>query len=142
MQADACEDLKIHFSSGTVFAACGNPEARTKWYPPSGRHNADDRAAETWQEKLFKYDIVTKKTTELKLEGLEGDFITHGLDIMDIEEEAGHPSIHIFAVNHARAGDRITILSHVLGSDSAQVIKEVKHKGVRNANGVAATGPL
>ena len=50
--------------------------------------------------------------------------------------------IHIFAVNHARSGDSISIFSHSLGSDSVQLVKDVKHPGIKNANGVAAAGRL
>lgn len=139
---NACEDVKIHFASGTAFAACGDPEARTSYYPPSGRHDASSRPADSWQEKLFKYDIESKTTTELRIEGLDGDFITHGLDILDVADEDGQQRIHIFAVNHARKGDSISIFRHILGSDSVQLLQDVRHTGIKTANGVAATGPL
>lgn len=80
--ANACEDVKIHFASHTAFLACGDPAGRTKFYPGAGRH--DTKGRKDFREKLFKYDIKSKKTTELVIEGLEGDFVTHGLDIYDV----------------------------------------------------------
>lgn len=80
--ADACEDVKVHFASNTAFLACGDPEGRTKYYPSAGRHNATARG--DFREKLFKYDILEKKTTELRIDGLDGDFIAHGLDVFEL----------------------------------------------------------
>ncbi|KZT25054.1 paraoxonase 2 [Neolentinus lepideus HHB14362 ss-1] len=139
-EADACEDVKIHFASSTAFLACGDPEGRTHWYPSSARYDAAGRKEESFREHLFKYDIKRKETTELKIVGLEGDLITHGIDIYTFPNEP--TKIHIFAVNHARGGDSISIFSHVLGSDSVVLVKDVKHPGIYNANGVAASGPL
>jgi arylesterase/paraoxonase len=141
-QAEACEDVKIHHSSSTAFIACGDAHARSFYYPPSGLHDAAGRPSDTWKEKLFTYDIKSKRTTELKLEGLEGDFISHGIDIVDVDSPDGLAQVHILAVNHARTGDSISIFNHVLGSNTAQLVKDVKHSGIRTANGVAATGPL
>jgi arylesterase/paraoxonase len=80
--ANACEDVKFHFASNTAFLACGDPEGRTSWYPGAGRHNAKRR--KDFREKLFKYDVKSGKTTELRIEGLEGDLVTHGLDVFDV----------------------------------------------------------
>lgn len=85
--ADACEDVNIHFVSSTAFLTCGNPAERVHWYPPSGAHNAAARNEESFQEHLFKYNIKKKKATKLKLEGLAGDFITHGVDIYSFPDD-------------------------------------------------------
>ena len=79
--ANACEDVKIHFSSGTAFLACGDPLERTKWYPPACRHDIGARSEASFRENLFKHDIKTGVTTELRVEGLDGDFVTHGIDL-------------------------------------------------------------
>lgn len=139
-EGDACEDVKIHFASNTAFVACGNPEERTKWYPASGRYDAASREEASFKEYLLKYDIKRRETTKLKVHGLDGDFITHGIDIYSFPDDP--TKIHIFAVNHARSGDSISIFSHTLGSDNVVLVKDVKHAGIYNANGVAATGPL
>lgn len=85
--ANACEDVKIHFASSTAFLACGDPIGRTHWYPPACRHDAAARSEVSFREHLFKYDIKTGVTTELKVEGLEGDFVTHGIDLFQVDGE-------------------------------------------------------
>ena len=79
--ASACEDVIIHHASHTAFLACGNPIERTKWYPPAGPDAPAARSEASYRESLFSYDIVKGVTRELKIEGLEGDFVTHGLDV-------------------------------------------------------------
>ncbi|EXJ82682.1 hypothetical protein A1O3_06496 [Capronia epimyces CBS 606.96] len=138
--ANACEDVKIHFPSQTAFLACGDPLERTHWYPCAGVRTVKLRAESSFREQLFKYDAKTGQTTALELHGLQGDFVTHGLDILPLPEDPS--KIHIFAVNHARDGDSIAIFVHELGSSAAQLVKNVKHPAIKTANGVAATGPL
>ncbi|EXJ54482.1 hypothetical protein A1O7_09822 [Cladophialophora yegresii CBS 114405] len=138
--ANACEDVKIHFPSKTAFLACGDPVERTHWYPPSGVRTVSLRAESSFREQLFKYDLVTGDTTQLQLKGLEGDFITHGIDILTLPEDP--LQIRIYAVNHARSGDSIALFSHQLGTDVVDLVKSVKHPNIKTANGVAAMGPL
>lgn len=85
--ANACEDVNIHFPSHTAFLACGDPIERTHWYPPAGVRAASKRSEASFREQLFKYDIATGQTRELKIEGLEGDFVTHGIDIYTFEDD-------------------------------------------------------
>ena len=85
--ANACEDVRIHSKSGTAFLACGNPVERTNWYPPAGVRGASKRSEASFREQLFKYDLKSKRTTKLKIVGLEGDFVTHGLDIYSFPED-------------------------------------------------------
>jgi arylesterase/paraoxonase len=87
--ANACEDVKIHFPSRTAFLACGDPVERTHWYPCAGVRTVSLRAESSFREQLFKYDLRTGKTTELQVKGLDGDFITHGIDIFPLP---GDPS--------------------------------------------------
>ncbi|KEF52125.1 uncharacterized protein A1O9_11751 [Exophiala aquamarina CBS 119918] len=156
-EMNACEDVKIHYASNTAFAACGDPVERRSWYPCAGMRDAPQRSEASFREYLFKHDLKTGKSTQLELRGLEGDFITHGIDIFSIPESASKvPSavqgpvaevrakycqIHIFAVNHARDGDSIVIFSHELGSDTVDLVKKVRHPNIKTANGVVATGP-
>lgn len=81
---DACEDVKIHFASRTAFLACGDPVERTHWYPCAGMRDAAARSEASFREKLFKYDLATGETVELRIEGLQGDFITHGIDLFSL----------------------------------------------------------
>ncbi|KAL1967005.1 hypothetical protein VTN77DRAFT_3529 [Rasamsonia byssochlamydoides] len=74
------------------------------------------------------------------IEGLEGDFVTHGIDIYNFPDDS--KKIHLFAVKHARDGDSIAIFSHVLGTDVLQLVRNVKHPNIKTANGVVATGLL
>lgn len=138
--ANACEDVAVHFDSSTVFAACGDPRGRTKWYPPAGQRDAAGRPEASFREQLFKHDIKTGKTTELKIEGVEGDFVTHGIDVWPSAHDP--TTVHIFAVRHTRGGDSVSIFSHKLGTDTVTLVKDVKHSNIYTANGVAATGPL
>ncbi|KAK5379193.1 hypothetical protein LTS13_004085 [Exophiala xenobiotica] len=139
-EANACEDVKVHFASSTAFLACGDPLERTHWYPCAGVRTVERRAETSFREFLFKHDLKTGKTTELDIQGLEGDFITHGIDILPVAENSS--KIHIFAVNHARDGDSIAIFLHELGSNVVELVKNVRHPNIKTANGVAAIGPL
>jgi arylesterase/paraoxonase len=84
-EADACEDIRIHWASSTAFVACGDPAERAFWYPPSLAYNATGRTS--FVENLFKYEIKTKKSTKLRIEGLEGDFVNHGIDIYEFPDD-------------------------------------------------------
>lgn len=84
--ANACEDVKIHYASSTAFLACGDPLERTRWYPCAGVRTVSLR--QSFREQLFKYDLKTGKTTELQVRGLEGDFITHGIDILPLSDDS------------------------------------------------------
>jgi arylesterase/paraoxonase len=138
--ANACEDIAIHSRSSTAFVACGDPVGRSHWYPPACVRDAAKREDKTFRESIFKYNIRDKKTTELEIEGLSGDFVNHGIDIYTFPDDP--EKIHLFAVKHARDGDSIAIFSHVIGSDTLQLVRDVKHPNIKNANGVVATGPL
>jgi arylesterase/paraoxonase len=87
-EANACEDVKVHFASSTAFLACGDPLERTHWYPCAGVRTVERRAETSFREFLFKHDLKTGKTTELDIQGLEGDFITHGIDILPVGENS------------------------------------------------------
>ena len=85
--ANACEDVKIHFPSKTAFLACGDPVERTHWYPCAGVRTVSLRKESSFREQLFKSDLRSGKTTELQIKGLEGDFITHGIDVYTFPED-------------------------------------------------------
>lgn len=86
-EAHACEDVKVHFGSSTAFIACGDAEIRKSWYPPGSVRNAAARSEDSFRETLFKYDIKAKKTTQLHLEGLAGDLITHGIEVYSFPDD-------------------------------------------------------
>lgn len=86
-ETNACEDLSIHWPSSTAFIACGDPLERALWYPPSLAYNASGRSEESFREKLFKYDIKSKKTTRLRIDGLQGDFVNHGIDVYEFPND-------------------------------------------------------
>lgn len=86
--AHACEDVKIHHASSTAFLACGDPLERTHWYPCAGVRTLPLRSESSFREQLFKYDLKTGRTTELQLKGLQGDFITHGIEIYPLDHDA------------------------------------------------------
>lgn len=85
-EMNACEDVKIHYPSNTAFLACGDPWERRSWYPCAGMRDAASRSKASFREFLFKYDILTGKSTQLQLRGLEGDFINHGIDVFSSPE--------------------------------------------------------
>jgi arylesterase / paraoxonase len=86
-EVSACEDVKIHARSGTAFLACGDSVERTRWYPCAGVRDAHLRSEDSFREKLFKYDLQSGVTTELKIRGLVGDFITHGIDVYELPDD-------------------------------------------------------
>ncbi|KAK0387028.1 hypothetical protein NLU13_5342 [Sarocladium strictum] len=136
--ANGCEDVKIHFDSNTAFLACGDPKGRASWYPGAGRHDAKSR--KDFREKLYKYDIKSKKTTELRIEGLGGDFVTHGIDVIAVPGDSS--KVHILAVRHSRGDDAISIFEHTLGTDVVTLVKDVQHPTIKTPNGVVAIGPM
>lgn len=102
--ANGCEDVKIHHASSTAFLACGDPLERTRWYPAA---NIRTDARSSFRENLFKYDITKAKTTELKIHGLDGDLINHGLDIYSFPEDPSKVSMH-YSFSHLPVSDLIT----------------------------------
>jgi arylesterase / paraoxonase len=128
---NACEDVKIHFDSGTAFLACGDPAQRQFYYPPSCA--LDESRRTDFREKFFKYDIDSNSTTELKVVNYDGDIITHGIDVIS----DGTDRVRLLAVNHGRPVDSILVMSHELGTEKLEVLKEVKHPNIKTANGVS-----
>lgn len=86
-EADACEDVRIHWASSTAFIACGDPAERVFWYPPSLAYNVSGRSEASFQENLIKYEIKTNTSTKLRIEGLQGDFVSHGIDIYEFPDD-------------------------------------------------------
>ncbi|KAF9890079.1 hypothetical protein FE257_006240 [Aspergillus nanangensis] len=159
--ADACEDVAIHYATNTAFLACGYGKERALWHPGAGMRSAKLRSERSFRESLFKYDIRSGETVELIVVGLDGDFVTHGIDIFQLPNDENKVrflggllprkddctiihvltptlKIHIFAVRHAREGESVSIFEHELGSNVVRLIRDVKHPGIRTANGVAA----
>lgn len=102
--ADACEDVKIHHASKTAFLSCGDSVERTHWYPCAGVRTVSLRAESSFREKLFKYDLGSGKTSELVIKGLDGDFITHGIDVFTLPEDSSKVRA-FFPVSDMEKGD-------------------------------------
>lgn len=128
---NACEDVKIHFKSGTAFLACGDSAQRQFYYPPSCAFDEGGRS--DFREKFFKFDIDSNATTELHIKDYTGDIITHGIDVIS----DGPDTVRLLAVNHGRTGDSILVLSHKLGTNQLTLVREIKHKNIKTANGVS-----
>lgn len=132
--ANACEDVKIHFPSSTAFLACGDPLERTKWYPPACRHDVSSRSEASFRENLFKHDIKTAETTELQIEGLDGDFVTHGIDIYQSkidESKAGSSA----SVRHTRNIAKALLLHRFTSSPFATRAMETPLASSRTFSG-------
>lgn len=86
-EMNACEDVKIHYASNTAFLACGDPWERRNWYPCAGMRDSAKRSEASFREYLFKHDLLSGRSTQLQLRGLEGDFITHGIDVFSTPED-------------------------------------------------------
>ncbi|KIV88174.1 hypothetical protein PV10_09095 [Exophiala mesophila] len=134
----ACEDVRIHYPSGTAILACGYPETRNAFYPPLHRH--DMPADKNYHEYFIKYDLNTNTTTKLRIEGLDEshDLILHGIDFLEPKDDPS--KLYMFSVNHGRKGETIALFSYTIGSDVLTYIREFSHSKIKTPNAVAATG--
>lgn len=137
-EGQSCEDVRIHDATSTVFLACGNARDRLEFYPPLQNFGGDP--GKRYYEYFLKYDIQTNTTTRIKIEGWnqENDIVLHGFDILQSEENA--TEILVYAVNHERAGERIAVFSHSLGTDTFVFVKQYAHPWIKTPNAVAAAG--
>ncbi|KNG51054.1 hypothetical protein DDE82_007685 [Stemphylium lycopersici] len=118
---------------------CGNVQDRARFYPPS---SLQDRSAnKTYFEYFLKYDLKQNITTRLEIENwsTSDDLVLHGLDIRQSDDNP--EEIELFAVNHARQGERIATFLHTLGSSTLRFVKQYSHDLIVTPNGVAAAGP-
>ncbi|CAG8488401.1 2676_t:CDS:2 [Dentiscutata heterogama] len=130
---EACEDIKIHHTSGLAYFACGNAEARTtQWFPPMGlRHNYSYQPKDTF----YVYNIETSKLTPLTLKNFDEDFALHGFGMY---EDPSEPDIiYFFIINHKRTGSVIELFKHKINSFELHHLKTFKHKLIYNPNNVA-----
>lgn len=92
------------------------------------------------------------KSTRLHLQGFSGLFVTHGIEIIDDPDR--EDSIYIFAVNHLpnpefwkgrssahKARSQIEIFHHVLGTQTAQHVRSIRHPLITTPNDVYAESP-
>ncbi|OAL37946.1 hypothetical protein AYO20_02779 [Fonsecaea nubica] len=133
-----CEDVKIHHETDTAFLACGDPVGRSQFYPPINNHWTSKR--KDFREYFLKYDIKGNKTTRMEVRGWDGDLVLHGIDIWRFKDDPS--KIHLFAVNHGRKGESITIFSHKLGTNVLEFVKDISHPELKTPNAVTPSGPL
>ncbi|KAL1404968.1 hypothetical protein Q8F55_008580 [Vanrija albida] len=147
------EDLHYDPESGLIYAAAQAKDVRNGWFPPLGRFDKPQDAV-TGGGKLVVIDPKTFTSRDLALEGFSGAFVTHGIDIIRDPKRAD--ALYIQAVNHLpnqfyldtrdlfiedKGHSVIEIFHHIIGSDSAQHVRTVKHESIRTPNDIFATGP-
>ncbi|KAK6382795.1 hypothetical protein LTS17_003464 [Exophiala oligosperma] len=93
-----------------------------------------------FREYFLKYDLKANTTTKLEVKGWDGDLVLHGIDIWRFKD---NPSkVHLFAVNHGRKGESITVFSHKLGSNTLEFVKDISNPLLKTPNAVTPSGPL
>lgn len=129
---EACEDAKYEEQSGLVFLACGDAEARKKWFPgagvfldpDTGRHQVD---------RFFAFDPKTEKIQSVLITGFDGHtFTSHGLDVFTLSDGTEI----IAAVNHKVDGSVISLFRFNHPGEVAY-IGEIKDDLIKTPNGVA-----
>ncbi|TXT04822.1 hypothetical protein VHUM_04090 [Vanrija humicola] len=147
------EDLHYDPDSGLIYAAAQAKDVRNGWFPPLARFDRPQDAVAAGG-KLIVIDPKTFTSKDLTLDGFNGAFVTHGIDIIKDPKRAD--ALYIHAVNHLpnpgwlasrditiqdKGNSVIEIFHHVVGSDSAQHIRTVQHEDIKTPNDLFATGP-
>ncbi|KAL1838485.1 hypothetical protein VTJ49DRAFT_2623 [Mycothermus thermophilus] len=147
-----CEDLHYYAPSGTIFTACEDEaNVRFRWFPPLANFDDPELGGRS-QGSIHVIDPKTFTSRRLKLEGFEGPFVTHGIDVIPDPEAADGPAVYIIAINHVPetqpsgekgpyAHSQLEIFHHVLGSSSAQHLRTVWHPLIRTPNDIFARNP-
>jgi hypothetical protein len=96
------------------------------------------------------------KSTRLAFDNFEGQFVTHGIDVIADPKDAG--AVYIFAVNHLpnpafvqasekeregieSARSQIELFHHVLRSKSVRHVRSIRHPLVYTPNDISAVSP-
>jgi hypothetical protein len=96
------------------------------------------------------------KSSRLTFENFEGQFVTHGIDVIADPKNAG--AVYIFAVNHLpnpafvqasekeresieSARSQIELFHHVLHSKTVQHVRSIRHSLVYTPNDISAVSP-
>ncbi|UNI21303.1 hypothetical protein JDV02_007304 [Purpureocillium takamizusanense] len=155
-QTTHCEDLHHHQASGLLFTACENDATvRHRWFPPLTILDSPEVLTNATRGTLKVIDPKSLAVQALRLEGFDGPFVTHGIDVIDDPQRAPGEAVYIFAVNHVPNRDHfvkgnssapksrsvVEIFHHVLGSDSAQHLRSVWDALIDTPNDVYALSP-
>ncbi|KAJ3107636.1 Serum paraoxonase/arylesterase 1 [Phlyctochytrium planicorne] len=132
----ACEDVAIHYPSGTAYLACDDPKHRLKHLPPAGYSNA----AFSGSGRVFQLDlkvrpplllppmfsiansILTRKPmqtntiTPLEIVGFPSNLSTLGIGIWWDHENPTNVILNV--INHHIEGSRVEIFEHEIGTNS------------------------
>ncbi|PKS12582.1 hypothetical protein jhhlp_000790 [Lomentospora prolificans] len=158
-----CEDVHFHETSGLLFTACEDTVVpRSKWFPPLANF-ADPGVVGNAQGSIHIIDPKTLKSKRLGIQGYDGPFVTHGIDIVADPKEP-KDAIYIFAVNHvpnpeyvlaAKVGkasqnaesipekshSRIELFHYVLGDSSVKHVRTISHPLIQTPNDIYAVSP-
>ncbi|AOW03206.1 hypothetical protein B0I72DRAFT_137676 [Yarrowia lipolytica] len=129
---EACEDAKYDEESGLVFMACGNAEARKKWFPGTGFF-MDPETARHQVDQIFVFDPKTEKIQNVHVKDFEGHtFTSHGLDVFTLKDGTKI----IAAVNH-KADASVISFFKVNHPGEVAYIGEIKDDLLKIPNSVA-----
>lgn len=129
---EACEDAKYDEESGLLFLACGNSEARQKWFPGTGFF-FDPETAKKQVDQFYTLDPATEKLTHVPVSGFEGHtFTSHGLDVFTLKDGKKI----IASVNHKADGSVISFFE-LTSPGSIEFLGEIKDDLVILPNSIA-----
>lgn len=152
-----CEDVHLH--SGLLYTACEDSYTpRFSWFPGLGVLH-DPLTASKSRGSIHVIDPKTFKSKRLELEGFEGPFITHGIDVIADPEDKD--SAYIFAVNHVpnpeylqhvvdgnkdafggnKAASQVEIFHHRIGSSTVKYVRSISHALIQTPNDIVALSP-
>lgn len=88
----------------------------------------------------------------LKMEGFEGPFVTHGIDVTPDQTSDQDEAVYIIAINHnpetqpsgakgPHAHSQLEVFHHVVGSSTVKHVRTVWHPLIRTPNDVFARSP-
>ncbi|KAK5995389.1 Serum paraoxonase/arylesterase 2-like protein [Cladobotryum mycophilum] len=149
-----CEDLHYYPLSNEIFTACESSYGtRHSWFPALEHLNVTGIPL---NGNLQVIDARTHKSRTLVLEGFDGSFVTHGIDVISDPEKPEGEAVYIFAVNHLpnpehfgengnpeapKARSVVEVFHHALGSNTAKHIRTVWDPLVTTPNDIVAVSP-
>ncbi|KAJ5110777.1 hypothetical protein N7532_001312 [Penicillium argentinense] len=143
-----CEDVHHYRPANLLFTACEDDKTvRFDWFPGLGHLKLHSS-----QGSIHVVDPKTMKSTRLVFEGFKGDFVTHGIDVIEDPKQAD--AVYIFAINHLpnpdfvaadgiaedihAARSQIELFHHVLESNTVQHVRSILHPLVQTPNDIVA----
>ncbi|EXL70247.1 hypothetical protein FOPG_13905 [Fusarium oxysporum f. sp. conglutinans race 2 54008] len=149
-----CEDIHFEKESGKLFLACEDSyEGRFEWFPPLANFQ-NPSLADKSTGSIHVVDPESKQSQRLKFKSFSAPFITHGIDVIP-DPNSAKAAVYIFAINHLpdsttcsstesaqkcvrKAGSRVEIFHHVIGSEVATHLRSVQHPLVSTPNDILA----